>query len=318
MTNPLVSFIITCYNFEKYIEQSIRSLLFLRSDYSFEIIVIDDASTDHSAELILNIQDPRIIFIHHKINKGVSCSVNEGFDLARGNYICRFDGDDYWYPDFLEKTIPILEENPKVGMVYGDVTLIDSENTILSLNNNVNRPKFLPEIGNEFFYIFKEYYIPAPSIIARKEAWKTGFPIPSTYSFLDWYLSLSIARKWDFFYIDSPLAYYRIHVNNMRHIMIKDRTGEETTRKVLDLFLSSPQLSAKQRKEIVREANFILAEKYFGVNMYKDAKRCYISAFRTDFSLIFNKNFIKHFSGTMMGFKKYNQLKEWIKKRILF
>ena len=111
------SIVIPVYNIEKYIKKCINSIL-EQSYKNFEIIVVDDGSTDESNLLINSINDNRIRIIK-KNNGGLSSARNEGIKYVTGDYIWFVDGDDYIEPDALNKlNIKILEENPEVLCFY--------------------------------------------------------------------------------------------------------------------------------------------------------------------------------------------------------
>lgn len=122
-----VSIIITCYNKERYITRAINSCLnqnFPESD--FEIIVIDDASTDRSREVI-SLYKGLGDFIKIKFlpkNGGPSKASNVGIKMARGRYIVRVDGDDYIHKDFLRVMSEVLEWNKGIGFAYCDLITV--------------------------------------------------------------------------------------------------------------------------------------------------------------------------------------------------
>lgn len=93
------SVVIPLYNKEKFIESTLRSVL-NQTFNDFEIIIVNDGSTDESESKVLNFKDPRIKYFR-KENEGVSKARNFGIEKASSNYICFLDADDYWYPDFL-------------------------------------------------------------------------------------------------------------------------------------------------------------------------------------------------------------------------
>lgn len=97
---PFFSVIIPLYNKENYIQNTLKSVL--DQNFSdFEIIIINDGSTDSSEEIVLQFKDDRIKY-YSKGNQGVSVARNLGISLAKSNYITFIDADDYWYPNFLE------------------------------------------------------------------------------------------------------------------------------------------------------------------------------------------------------------------------
>jgi glycosyltransferase involved in cell wall biosynthesis len=317
MTSPLVSILITCYQFEAYIEEAIRSLLAQRGGYEIEIIVFDDNSPDNSAQIIRSIQDERIIFIHNQENKGATACINKGFEMAKGKYICRFDGDDKWQPNFLATLIPILEENPDVGMVFGNYMPIDAEGNSFAAQK-IGRPTHLQTKDNDFKEILKQYYINAPTIIFRKEALKTVFPVPQKFgNFLDWYVSLSVLSHWKGYYYDDALAYYRIHYTNNHRRAVVDGTDEKITEIILQEFLfSNPLFNETDKRKIVGKHYYNLAMKYYAADMPKDANRCFQIAFRHQKKYLGNIHFMQYYFINRLGKKRYEQLKKYINKLI--
>src|SRR3970040_1764287 len=98
---PFFSVIIPVFNKEKFIEVTLKSVL-NQTFIDFEILIINDGSTDNSAQLIKGFDDPRIRY-YYKENSGVSSARNDGIEKTQSNYISFIDADDYWYPDFLEE-----------------------------------------------------------------------------------------------------------------------------------------------------------------------------------------------------------------------
>ncbi|SFJ09178.1 glycosyltransferase family 2 protein [Olleya namhaensis] len=110
---PLITVLLPVYNVEKYIEEAIQSVLDQTFE-DFEILVIDDCSTDNTLEIIETITDDRIKIIKKEANKGLIDSLNLGFSLAKGKYIARMDGDDVNELTRFEKQFNVLESNPDV------------------------------------------------------------------------------------------------------------------------------------------------------------------------------------------------------------
>jgi glycosyltransferase involved in cell wall biosynthesis len=269
-----VSFIFTCYNFEKYIADALHSILNQNGSYEIEIIVFDDNSSDNSANIISQITDKRITFIHNQINIGASACINKAFEMAKGKYICRFDGDDKWKPEFLETVIPIMEQNPDVGLLFGNYMPMDIDGNSFAAQK-INRPSHLQAKDNDFKEILKQYYINAPTIIFRREALQAAFPIPQKFgNFLDWYLSLTILKNWKNYYLDTALVYYRIHESNNHRRAIRNRTDEKITETLLEEFaMNNPNLTELEKKDIYATNYYGLAFKYLNEYMEQDAKR---------------------------------------------
>ena len=123
--NIKVSVIITCYNLEKYITRAIHSCMSQTLPEEFyEIIVVDDCSTDNSLQKIEEFEDI-VKAIRHGKNRGVAASSNTGIKAARGKYIVRVDGDDFINKNFLHVMSEILELNDDIGFVYCDHVIVE-------------------------------------------------------------------------------------------------------------------------------------------------------------------------------------------------
>lgn len=128
-----VSVIITSYNKDKYISRAIRSCL-KQSFNNFEIIVVDDASTDNSKTIIEGLGS-KIVPIFLKENVGVAEASNVGICSALGTYIIRLDADDYFSEYALLFLSEILDKNHDIGFVYGDIIRVDEEENVLERIN---------------------------------------------------------------------------------------------------------------------------------------------------------------------------------------
>lgn len=113
--SPLVSVIMPAYNAEKYIGEAIESIL-NQTYKNFEFIIIDDASSDETTDIIKNFQkkDKRIILVKNRENIGVTKSLNKALRRARGKYIIRMDADDFAYPNRFAQQVALMERHPDV------------------------------------------------------------------------------------------------------------------------------------------------------------------------------------------------------------
>ncbi|OHB79357.1 MAG: hypothetical protein A2Z25_15860 [Planctomycetes bacterium RBG_16_55_9] len=128
---PLVSVVMPVYNGGDYMGQAIESVL--TQDYTnFEIVVIDDGSTDNTREVVLRYNDKRIRYLHQE-NTGVASARNLGIRHAKGQYIIPLDADDMMAPATLTKHLMEFEKQPEADLVYSDVLLIDEKDQPLRL-----------------------------------------------------------------------------------------------------------------------------------------------------------------------------------------
>lgn len=112
---PRVSVIMPVYNNAQYVQQAIFSIL-VQTYTDFELIVIDDGSTDGSAFLISQINDARVRKVFHQHNKGIVESLNEGLRMATGEYVARMDSDDYSTPDRLATQVAFMDSHPFIEL----------------------------------------------------------------------------------------------------------------------------------------------------------------------------------------------------------
>lgn len=111
---PTVSVVVPLYNKEAHIKNTLNSIL-VQTIKDFEIIIVNDGSTDMSAEMVKSLNDPRIRLINQK-NEGVSVARNRGINEARADLVAFLDGDDEWKPNFLEEILELRDKYPKAGI----------------------------------------------------------------------------------------------------------------------------------------------------------------------------------------------------------
>ncbi len=121
----LVSILMPVFNGEEYLRQAIQSVL--AQDYaSWELVVVDDGSTDATARIVAETSDPRIRYTYQE-NRGQTASLNRGLELAQGEYITTLDADDWLPVNSLSVRCQILAQSPELGVVYGDGMYRDGE-----------------------------------------------------------------------------------------------------------------------------------------------------------------------------------------------
>ena len=121
-----VSILVSTYNGERFLKPALESLLG-QSFQNFELIVVDDGSSDQTQEILNTIDDPRLIVIRHPANLGIAASQNDGLSLAKGTYIALQDHDDISDKDRLGKQFSFLENNPGISLVGSNGRIVDLE-----------------------------------------------------------------------------------------------------------------------------------------------------------------------------------------------
>jgi glycosyltransferase involved in cell wall biosynthesis len=137
--NPQITVLMPVYNVSLYVKQAIESIL--NQTYTdFELLIINDGSSDNTRDEVLKISDERIRFEENEINIGLANTLNKGIELARGKYIARMDGDDISKLDRLEKQFQFLENNPDIDICGAGYEFFGSKNykvTYPEVNENI-------------------------------------------------------------------------------------------------------------------------------------------------------------------------------------
>ena len=312
---PLVSFVVLSYNFEPFLQDCIESVLKQQGDHDFEIIIVDDASSDESVSLIRSYSDPRIHFVQHRINQGHIVTVHDGISYAKGKFIARIDGDDRYHSNFLNDVLPIFDAHPEVGLVYGDASLINEKGEVTEeRSEQVHMRKDFK--GNEFLSLLDKNFICAPTVIARSEAWLSALPVPEGLAFHDWYFTLMISREYEFYYISRVLADYRVHPQNLHSKISRDKSEETSIFRLLNRVFNEREeveeleIRKRQVKRRVYSSHYLtLANKYFWFEMNSDARRCYLRALNYNSGYVFRGSVVRRLIGTLVGRKTYEVFK---------
>ncbi len=126
---PRISVLISVHNTESYIEEALRSI-YNQTCQDFEVVIIDDASTDGTSEILLKMKDRRTVIYRNSVNRGLTKSLNIGLKLCRGEYVARMDADDISHPQRFERQVKFLEENPDCAAVGSWCYRIDADGKI--------------------------------------------------------------------------------------------------------------------------------------------------------------------------------------------
>ena len=202
---PKISVLMTAYNAEKYICESIESIL-NQTFLDFEFIIINDASTDGTEEILEGYNDPRIKIIKNKENLGQSKSVNIGLRLAKGEYIARQDGDDISVPDRLRKQIDFLEKHKDYSVVGSFIKVIDENSRELY---PIEKPVSHIKIKE---FLKKDNCIAHGSALIRmKDLSDIGFYDELFPKALDYDLFIRLSEKYRLANLPEYLYYWRRH-----------------------------------------------------------------------------------------------------------
>jgi len=208
---PKVSVVIPTHNRAEFVKAAIQSVL-NQTYQDFEIIVVDDASKDATAEAVNSFQDGRIQYVRHETNKGEAGARNTGVMNAIGQFVAFLDDDDEWLPEKLEKQVNLFRgSSPIIGVVYTGVIEIEaSTGRIIGQRIPVKR-------GDIFKDLATNNWIGAPSsVLLKRECFnKVGLFDENIDYGLDYDMWIRISKKFHFEYIEEPLVKYHVHENKL-------------------------------------------------------------------------------------------------------
>jgi glycosyltransferase involved in cell wall biosynthesis len=208
----LISVILPVFNAEAFLKEAISSVL-KQTFIDFELIVIDDGSTDKSGEIIFGFQDSRIVYLRNDTNKGLVFSLNRGIKSAKGDFIARMDADDICHPERFQNQILFLKQNPSIGLCSCNAELIDFNGIIVD-------KFFFPTINCPLSWeILWHNPIIHPSVMFRKkilEEEKDWYRLEE-YPAEDYGLWSRLISKNNMSILDEKLICYRISPNGIFH-----------------------------------------------------------------------------------------------------
>lgn len=218
MDLPTVSVVIPLYNHEKYIRAAVESVLAQEELAPHEIIIVDDGSSDGSAEIIGQIQQqghPEIIFWSQP-NQGASQAINAGLHRATGELIAILNSDDCYHPQRLNRCVRILAESPQISAVTTAIEFMNSRGAKVK-NRWYEQSKafYAQEKDLPLALMNGNFFMTTSNIVIRRHVFQDlGYFAPLRYVHdLDFFLRLLVQGK-KIHLIDEPLLTYRIHGKN--------------------------------------------------------------------------------------------------------
>lgn len=218
--SPLVSIIAVNYNNAVWVLDTLNSIA-AQTYPNLELIIVDDCSTDNSPQLIenwLKTCSLPVRFIRHEKNRGVCATCNTGFKLAQGRFISYTGTDDIFLPEKTAEQVRLLQTGDKeTGMVYSDAFLMDDRGEPLyGWFIQKHRQDFAsPPSGRIFEDLLKANFIPAMSVLIKKEVLEEVGYFDERLLFEDYDMWLRIASKYSVTYGDKPLVKYRVRQGSL-------------------------------------------------------------------------------------------------------
>ncbi|MFK3798082.1 glycosyltransferase family 2 protein [Pseudomonas sp. NPDC088444] len=207
---PLVSIIAPCYNAEHYLEVAIQSI-FEQSYPNFEVIIVDDGSTDNSFELLKELQTRYSFQLYRQNNQGVSAALNHGLQHARGQYVATPDLDDIMLPESVQVRVDYLERHPNVGIVGALIIYMDPHGKTIKQQTRTHIQRF------GFDQLLADAVVcGAPVALYRMDALKAAGNYDPQIKVQDFQITLRIAHLgYDVHSLPVIVTRYRRHPNNL-------------------------------------------------------------------------------------------------------
>ena len=236
-----VSVVIPTYNREKFLRDAIDSVL--RQTFTdFEIIVVDDGSTDNTREIIKEYKDPRVKYMYQE-NSGVSIARNNGINSSESEYIALLDSDDMYLENMLDKSVRTLDEHPEVGFTYGQTNLMregygiyrtrkspfHQDSAIVGSVEQVRELLFHSPITTSTF-VGRRHYIE-----------ETGEFHTDLWLCEDYHFFVRLAKRFSGYYVAEPLTIMRIHAEQAHGIMKPGR--ERAFPRILSEVFDDPEVA---------------------------------------------------------------------------
>lgn len=218
MENPLISIVMVNYNHEDFLGEAISSVI--RQTYqNWELIIVDDGSTDESCNIIAGYPDSRIKPIYLKENGHICAATNIGLKEVKGEYIARLDSDDVWREDKLEKQVQLMQERTDIGLCFTKLEIIDQYSKVVPreeaqdlYNLYDNRQKSRGD-WLKFFFFYGNSLIQSSLLMKSEVVEKIGMFNLAYVQTHDFDFFVRAVKHYEFGFIEEPLLKYRRNHN---------------------------------------------------------------------------------------------------------
>jgi glycosyltransferase involved in cell wall biosynthesis len=274
---PKVSVVIPTFNYAQYVTYAVQSVL-NQSVSDFEIILVDDGSTDNTQAVLAPFQ-PHIRYIYQD-NRGLAAARNTGIRAAAGEYIAFLDSDDWWLPTKLERQVALLDRRDELGLVYCDFCWqYDETGTVV---RSPQRGWF--RSGFVFADLLVQNFIQTPTPIVRSQVFNAvGLFDESLPAREDWDMWLRIAARFEIAFVDEVLAIYRFHSRNMsRNYRLTYKCELQVFSKAVTSFPELTEQAGCHKNRRLAELELGLGKELWLAGECADARRRYWRAARAN------------------------------------
>ena len=180
----------------------------------FEIIVVDDCSTDNSEEVVKSFKDPRIKFFKNEKNLGMVPNANKALRLAKSEFIGVLNSDDYYGQKMIGTALKMFDENPEIGFTYSPYVMVNENGGVITKVEPRDRGRIFKS-KEGFKKLALGNVAPPSGVIARRKCYEAVGPFDEEFPYChDWNMWLRLSLKCDFACLSDYLLYYRMHSRN--------------------------------------------------------------------------------------------------------
>ena len=206
MSQLAISVVIVVFNGERYLRQAIESAL-EQTCPPYEVVVIDDGSTDSSVAIVRSFGDK--VILRTQLNQGPSAARNFGSEVSSGEWIAYLDADDYWFPTKLEQQIAVIQREPSAGLIYTGRTQVSEDGRSVVIP--ANEPRW-----NKRRLRFRNPMFPTTVLVRRSLAQQHPWDV-SLRSSVDWWFFYELSKVAGFAVVPDSTAVFRIHAESLTH-----------------------------------------------------------------------------------------------------
>lgn len=289
LSKPLVSVVITAYNYAAYLPTAVESVL-SQTYKNIEVIIVNDGSTDNTDEVVRPHLSHKNIKYIKQVNAGQAVAKNCGIKNASGGYIAFLDADDYWRSDKLEKQLNVFANDSAIGVVYSGLKFISPDGEI---DNSIILPQMYS--GYVLQELFIDNFIGFSTSVVKRECFdKAGLFDEGLAMAIDWDLWLRIACHYKFAYVNEALLFYRYGHANMSQNSEKRIQCSDF---VMERFLQNNR--DKLNKDTIKRAKILTYNRrgayYLPKNFFKGIKYLIKSLVIIPFQITPSKIIINYF-----------------------
>jgi glycosyltransferase involved in cell wall biosynthesis len=299
---PRVFVLIPTYNISAFVEEAIESVM-AQTFQDWELLVLDDCSTDNTAEVVARWvdKDARIRYVKNEKNLGMLKNWNKGISYCRSTYFAKLDGDDKWHPDMVQSALNLLEQDPTVGIIFSKYVSLDPQGGVADRGEMI-----LPDFAEDKSFSCTPLVQQGVSKMLSYSILRQGMSLMRSKIFLElggYRLLLTedtqASTDTEFYFrigchyrihcINQVLYYYRRHLQSISAKDMADGLAEQKMYEVKtvinDYYYSQKKIEAKQWKKNKVEIDF--RYKLFLNYQYRQRKQ-FLKTVRLSLKILFN------------------------------